>query len=289
MQVQVEKFLDHLSRRGLSPHTLKAYRSDLGQFASLQGVVDVRNAHASAIRAFLAQAMARGVSRRSLARKLSALKAFFKYLVACGELGSNPAETLRTPRFGRNLPAFLDLTRAKEMVEAPRGANCALSARDAALLELLYSSGMRVSELTGIDAGDIDGNAGMLRVCGKGSKERLVPVGSYAAAALGEYLRVRRACPGEMGLFVNRFGTRLSGRSIQRLVEKYAVRIGLGGKVSPHTLRHTFATHMLDNGCDLRVLQEMLGHSSLATTQIYTHVTTRRMQEVYRKTHPRAR
>jgi tyrosine recombinase XerC len=285
----IDSFLRHLERRGLSPNTIKAYRRDLEQFSQISGITNPREVTVVAIRAFLADLLSRGVSKRSLARKLSTLRAFFKYLVDSGELESSPADSLRTPRFDRRLPGFLDVTQAKQMVEAPAGESKKLSRRDTAVLELLYSSGMRVSELVSLDMDEIDLRSCVVRIIGKGSKERLVPVGSYARAALERYMRSRSAKPGEQALFVNRFGSRITTRSIRRIVSKYAARLGLAGKVSPHTMRHSFATHMLDAGCDLRTLQEMLGHSSLSTTQIYTHVTTRRMQEVYEKAHPRAK
>ncbi len=289
MERHVQNFLAHLQRRGLSPNTVKAYRKDLEQFTRLAGVGHPSEVTVIAIRAFLADLLSQGVSKRSLARKLSTLRAFFKYLVDSGKLAANPAASVRTPRFERRLPGFLDVAQAKQMVEAPAAVQKELSPRDSAVLELLYSSGMRVSELVSLDVDQVDCRSGIVRIMGKGSKERLVPVGSYARSALEEYVRVRRAKPGERALFVNRFGGRLTDRSVRRIVSKYAMGLGLAGKVSPHTLRHSFATHMLDAGCDLRTLQEMLGHSSLSTTQIYTHVTTRRMQEVYKKAHPRAK
>ncbi len=289
MERHVQNFLAHLQGRGLSPNTVKAYRKDLEQFTRLAGIGRPREVTVIAIRAFLADLLSQGVSKRSLARKLSTLRAFFKYLVDSGKLAANPAASVRTPRFERKLPGFLDVSQAKQMVEAPAAVQKELSPRDSAVLELLYSSGMRVSELVSLDVDQVDCRSGTVRIMGKGSKERLVPVGSYARSALEKYVRVRRAKPGERALFVNRFGGRLTDRSVRRIVSKYAMGLGLAGKVSPHTLRHSFATHMLDAGCDLRTLQEMLGHSSLSTTQIYTHVTTRRMQEVYKKAHPRAK
>jgi integrase/recombinase XerC len=233
--------------------------------------------------------MAAGVSKRSLARKLSTLRAFFKYLVDSGGIETNPASALRTPRFRQKLPSFLDLEQAKQIVEAPGAVRKSLSARDAAILELMYSSGMRVSELVSLNISQIDLNSGVVRIIGKGSKERLALIGSYARSAIESYLHTRNGKLKEDALFLNRFGTRITARSVRRIVRKYAMMLGLGGKVTPHTLRHSFATHMLDAGCDLRTLQEMLGHSSLSTTQVYTHVTTRRMQEVYRQAHPRAK
>lgn len=283
----IQSFLAHLQRRGLSTNTISAYRKDLRQFAATCTASHPREVAPIAIRSFLSQMRARGLSRRSLARKLSTLRAFFAYLVGSGRLQTSPASSLRTPRFRRNLPNFLDLDQAKQLMEAPT-AGKKLSARDSAILELIYSSGMRVAELVSLDRDGIDLRSGVVRIIGKGSKERLVPVGSCAQAALEKYLHVRTAAPGEHALFVNRFGTRLTDRSVRRLVAGYAAQLGLVGRVSPHTLRHTFATHMLDAGCDLRALQEMLGHSSLSTTQGYTHVTTRRMQEVYESAHPRA-
>jgi len=192
------------------------------------------------------------------------------------------------PRFRRKLPAFLDMNQAKRLVEVPAELQKPYMERDTAILELMYSSGLRVSELISLEVDELDLNTGVVRITGKGAKERLVPVGSYAKSAIELYRKKRKAASGEKALFVNRFGRRLTDRSVRRIVKTYAGLAGLTGKVSPHTLRHSFATHMLDAGCDLRTLQEMLGHSSLSTTQVYTHVTTRRMQEVYQKAHPRA-
>jgi integrase/recombinase XerC len=201
----IDSFLRHLDRRGLSPNTIKAYRRDLEQFSQISGITNPREVTVVAIRAFLADLLSRGVSKRSLARKLSTLRAFFKYLVDSGELESSPADSLRTPRFDRRLPGFLDVTQAKQMVEAPAGESKKLSRRDTAVLELLYSSGMRVSELVSLDMDEIDLRSCVVRIIGKGSKERLVPVGSYARAALERYMRSRSAKPGEQALFVNRF------------------------------------------------------------------------------------
>lgn len=289
MDRSIEQFISHLERRSLSPRTIRAYRRDLEQFAASSAIAHPREATTVAIRAFLAEMLSRGNSKRSLARRLSTLRAFFKFLVDGGEVEANPAEAIRTPRFRQKLPKFLDVEQARKMVEAPREQDRKNRVRDAAILELMYSSGMRVSELVSLDVDRVDLDSGTVRITGKGSKERLVPVGSYARAAIAGYLQRRRASQGERALFVNRFGRRLGGRSVRRIVKTYAALLGLAGKVSPHTLRHTFATHMLDAGCDLRTLQEMLGHSSLSTTQVYTHVTTRRMQEVYEKAHPRAK
>jgi tyrosine recombinase XerC len=285
----IHRFLEHLKRRNLSPNTIRAYSRDLQLFANYSKRSDPADVTTTAIRAYLAEQLAQGISKRSLARKLSTLRAFFKYLVDSGEIENNPAASLRTPRFRPKLPAFLDLQQTKQMVEVPGSSNNPMSARDTAILELMYSSGMRVSELVNLNVAQIDLASGVVRIIGKGSKERLALVGSYSRDAIEKYLPVRNAKNGESALFVNRFGSRITARSIRRIVRKYAMQLGLTGKVTPHTLRHSFATHMLDAGCDLRTLQEMLGHSSLSTTQVYTHVTTRRMQEVYQRAHPRAK
>jgi tyrosine recombinase XerC len=285
----VEKFISHLLGRHLSPNTIKAYRKDLGQFVDSAGVSHPREVTMLTVRSFLAEVLGSGASRRSLARKLSSVRMFLKYLADRGEIDGNPAASIRTPRFRRKLPNFLDQEQAKRFVEQPAQERGKLSLRDSAILELMYSSGMRVSELVSLDTDEIDMKSGVVRITGKGSKERLVPVGSYAREAVRKYLEKRKSRPGERALFINRFGARLTDRSVRRIVARCAAKLGLAGRVSPHTLRHTFATHMLDAGCDLRTLQEMLGHSSLSTTQIYTHVTTKRMQQVYEKAHPRAR
>jgi len=247
-----------------------------------------------AIRAFLSH-IYRGSKKSSLARKLAAQRSFFRYLVNEGILKHSPAEFVATPKLEKSLPAFLPVDEVFSLVETPDPSSV-WGARDRAILETLYSCGIRVSELVGLSDGDIDFHLGILRVYGKGGKERVVPVGSKAVEALQAYLPRRDEVLAQrkrMGprapIFINPRGTRLTARSIARILLKHILRSGFLRKVSPHGLRHTFATHLLDAGADLRFIQELLGHVSLSTTQRYTHVSVDKLMEVYDKAHPRAK
>jgi integrase/recombinase XerC len=231
-------------------------------------------------------------ARTTIARRLAALRSFFRYTTREGITPTNPAKALRTPRVGRKLPHFLTAEQTVSLLEAPP-ANTPSGLRDRAMLETLYSAGLRVSELVGLNLSHWDRAANILRVYGKGKKERIAPIGSHAAKALDRWLEVRilgkKATPRDKdALFTNKFGTRLTTRSVARMLEKYIAETGLDKITSPHTLRHSFATHLLDGGADLRSVQELLGHRSLTTTQIYTHVSTRRMRETYEQSHPHA-
>ncbi len=286
-------FLEFLSyERGRSAETLRSYRADLEDFLAfvrdneLEDPQEITHLH---IRLYLGTLAKRGLKKSSICRKLSALRAFFKWLKREGILRANPAKVITTPKYSRSLPRFLTEEEAFRLVEAPQG-EAPLEIRDRAILELLYSSGLRVGELVGLRLGDVDLREGLVRVKGKGGKERLVPMGRTAREALREYLRVREALrPQGEALFLNRWGKPLSARWIQRRIKDYALKGGILKPVSPHLLRHTFATHLLDRGADLRAIQELLGHSRLSTTQRYTHVTTTRLMEVYRHAHPRAK
>ncbi len=289
------QFLDHLRHeRGVSPHTLRGYSRDLIQLLEHLGTdeerLEPRAIDGLKIRGFLAHLRDRGASRATIARKLAAVRSFFKFLIRCGMLEASPAADVRAPKQERRLPHFLDPGEVERLIQAP-GADDPFPLRDRAMLETLYSTGLRVSELVGLDIEHLSLDEGLIRAFGKGRKERLVPVGSHALAALRDYLQAER--PGVAvdecrALFVNRDGTRLSERSVRRTLDRYIARTGISPHTSPHTLRHTFATHMLDRGADLRSVQELLGHESLATTQIYTHVTTERLREAYARAHPRA-
>lgn len=289
------QFLEHLEHeRGVSPHTLRGYARDLldfAQFLGPTGELDPKGLDPLAIRGFLAHLREHGSSKATVARKLAAIRSFFKYLIRLKVLDASPAEGIRTPKQEKRLPRFLDEREIGKLLDAPSEED-AFPRRDKALLETLYSTGLRVSELVGLDIADIDLRSGTIRARGKGRKERLVPVGSVALAALETYLAAERGrlTAGEPmeACFLNRDGTRLSARSVRRVVNRYIARTGLPARTSPHTLRHTFATHLLDRGADLRAVQELLGHESLATTQIYTHLTTERLRESYFRAHPRA-
>ena len=282
-----------------SPETLRAYASDLGEFAAfLEREVggargkDPRKVDRLVIREFLGVLHRRQVKRSTVARKLAALRSWFRYLKRQGKIATNPAQGVSTPKQERRLPRQLSVDEMDHLLEMPDD-SAPLGARDRAILELLYATGVRVSELTALDFEDLDLSEGMMRVRGKGRKERMVPVGSKAVQAVRKYLRRRselepRPGRGEDALFLNFRGTRLNVRSVRRLLNQALEAAAIARKVSPHTLRHSFATHLLDAGADLRSIQELLGHASLSTTQKYTHVSTERLLKAYGKAHPRA-
>lgn len=299
----IDAFVAHLQAvRSASPHTTKAYSEDLGQFAEFartQGVVNVSEVETAHLRAFLAYLTdTHGMARTSIARKAASLRAFFKYLVRREILARSPAQNLATPRRQASLPRFLTEDAVGALLTAP-DASRPDGLRDRAILEVLYASGMRASELVALDQADVrftpedEGTARIRR--GKGGKERMALLGSASVTAIRRYQEAGRPAllnqaerPTD-ALFLNRWGGRLSDRGVRRLFDKYCDVVATAHKVTPHTLRHSFATHLLDNGADLRVVQELLGHADLSTTQVYTHVTTSRMKDVYDKAHPRSR
>lgn len=285
MKEHVGSFLRYLEvQKGVSPHTLRAYRADLERFFDrAPGEPEMED-----IRGFVAGELRRGRKKSTASRRLAALRAFCKYLHREGLIEKNPARLVGSPKLPRHLPRVLSVDEVFCLVEEPGGDGLP-EARDRAILELLYSSGLRVSELASLDTGDVDLKEGLVQVRGKGNKERLVPVGGKAVEALEAYL-ARRPSPRDekRALFLNRSGTRLSDRSVRRIVVKYARQGALPDGVSPHTLRHSFATHLLESGADLRVIQEMLGHASLSTTQQYTHLDAAHLMEVYDRSHPLA-
>jgi integrase/recombinase XerC len=287
---QAEAFLTHLAtERGASPHTTRSYRADLvdcSGFLGRRGLGPLEAADPKVLRAYLADLHARGLARTSVARRLAALRSYFRFLLRRGHVSANPAREVRTPKLPKRLPTYLPVDESAALLRAPGGERPA-DPRDLAILELLYASGIRVGELTALDVGDLDLVSQTVRVLGKGRKERAVPIGGPAVAALRSYLASRQQTAGPV--FVNRRGGRLTARSVHRLVGAQARRAGLARRVTPHTLRHTFATHLLDAGADLRFIQELLGHARLGTTQKYTHVTTDRLMRVYDAAHPRAR
>ena len=291
---QLKQFLVYLEgARDASPHTLRNYGADLREFFSFLNGKSLDQVDTLVIRSFLAHLKSRNHSKATLSRKLSSLRSFFKYLARENHLRSNPVLGISTPKREKKLPQFLDLSEVTHLLEAPTGTTWE-GKRDRSILETLYSSGIRVSELVGLNRGDADLLSSLLKIRGKGKKERIVPVGEKAIQALRDYLEslpasLRKKSEGqETPVFLNRSGSRLTDRSVRRLIVKYARRVSLKEGISPHTLRHTFATHLLDRGADLRSVQELLGHANLSTTQIYTHVTTRRLQEAYSQAHPRA-
>jgi integrase/recombinase XerC len=245
------------------------------------------------VREFLAYLYGQNYTKSTTARKLATLRSFYKFLIRRGKVSVNPLSTIRTPKQDKRLPRCLDLEQVQKLLDAPGDADL-LAARDKAMLEILYSSGIRVSELVELEMADMDLQEGVLRVRGKGRKDRLTPIGSQAIKAVQRYFELRAVEPKCQGtssaarVFLNKHGETLSTRSVRRKLDKYLTAAGLDPGISPHTLRHSFATHLLNNGADLRSVQELLGHQSLSTTQIYTHLSTNRMKEVYDSAHPRA-
>lgn len=281
------------AERHASPHTVAAYAADLAHYAEfLQGRGgDWRIVDRATLRAYLASLLAGGLSRRTCARKLSALRSFYKAMRRDGYVEIDPMPGIASPKGARHLPAFLSAEQAQVLLEAGARVEEPRELRDRALLELLYAAGLRVSELVALDLGQIDPQLGEAHVVGKGHKERVVVVGEVALHALRAYLERGRPAlarkPGERALLLNRFGGRLSDRSARTIVDEWRARAGLPEHISPHTLRHSFATHLLDGGADLRVVQELLGHASLNTTQVYTHVTQAESRRAYDRAHPR--
>ncbi len=290
MQGEIDAFLRHLEReRNVSPHTLRAYRQDLEQFEShtrsaLGHAPRAEQIDHLVVRSFLAGLHARGLSKVSAARKLASLRTFFRFLCREGRLARNPARALLSPRVTRRIPTHLAVEDVTQLIELEPRTNAEVRLR--AILELLYGAGLRCGELVGLDRDDIDRGARLLRVRGKGDKERIVPFGSRAAEALDAYLALRT--DGEAALFVSRGGGRLSDRSVRAQLARRLRQTALALRVTPHTLRHAFATHLLERGADLRAIQELLGHVSLSTTQRYTQVNARHLLNVYSKAHPRA-
>lgn len=293
MKKEIDEFCRYLSvERNVSGHTLDAYRSDLEKFREfvakeLGPSFELEAVSHLLIRRYLAR-LTIDHAKSTLGRKLAAIRSFFKYLMREGKVRKNPAELVSTPKKEKKVPYHLDIDEVTSLVTAPAGPDL-LDLRDRAILEALYSSGLRVSELTGLNVGGVDLDQGLVRVLGKGGKERVVPLGSHARAAIGTYLAARKNPPYDAALLINARGGRLTSRSVGRIVDKYILHIAAMKKISPHTLRHTFATHLLEGGADLRSIQELLGHASLSTTQKYTHVSIDRLMEVYDKAHPKAR
>ena len=296
----MEKFLRHLQlEKGASEHTLRAYRTDLELFLAHWRGMEPASVELSDIRAYVAFLMGKGLKKSSVGRALSTLRSFFRFLNREGYLDANPARLVRSPKLEKRLPRFLTVEEAFGLMEAPektggQGKNFG-PARDRAVLELLYSSGLRVGEMAALDLDDLDLGEGMVKVKGKRKKERLVPVGSKAVSALRRYIAERFAVARALkekrqiqALFINRAGGRLTERSLRRSVVACARRALPGKKATPHTLRHTFASHLLQAGADLRVIQELLGHASLSTTQKYTHLDIAHLIDVYDKAHPLA-
>jgi integrase/recombinase XerC len=294
MHPAVVRFLSHLrDERKVSPHTLRCYGDDLAQFCRyleqhVGGPIDPSAADAKRLRAYAAWMSGQGFAPSTVARRLASLRSFYRYQRRQGEVATDPASGLRNPKQPKRLPHLLraeDVAKLLEAIPADEPA----AVRDRAMLETLYGGGLRVSELVGLDLDDLNLEEELVRVRGKGRRERLSPVGPEATAWLRRWLPLRRPSrAGEAAVFLNRFGTRLTTRSVGRLLRARLTGLDLDPKASPHTLRHSFATHLLDRGADLRSVQELLGHRRLTTTQIYTHVTRERLLDAYHDAHPRA-
>jgi integrase/recombinase XerC len=323
--IVVQEFLNYLKfEKRFSEHTAKCYGADLEQFSQfLIGHSDngshidnhislgdhgsatavatqtslkldqlLLSADINSVRAYLALLNERQYSKATIARKLATLRSFYKFLVKRNQISSNPVMAVRTPKQDKRLPRFLEYEQVKRLLETPPMDNW-LGARDRAIMETLYSTGVRVSELVALNMDDIDFLGEVVHIRGKGKKERIVPIGTSALQVIQHYMEFRNkrahSNPNfdSKVLFVNKHGRRLSTRSVRRKMDKYLKMAGLDNSISPHTLRHSFATHMLNNGADLRSVQELLGHQSLSTTQVYTHLTTKKLKEVYDKAHPR--
>jgi integrase/recombinase XerD len=291
----IDTFLDHLAvERGLAVNTRSAYRTDLAQFSEFlrrRGIQHLNGAHREHITEYLLHRRKGGLSARSLARHLAAIRMFCRFLAREKLLAIDVTQTIDSPKLWRTLPHTLDYAEVERLLSAPN-TRTKLGMRDRAMLEFMYATGLRVSEVANIKLGDINFDAGFLRSVGKGNKERIVPIGKQAVEWIQRYLHEARdsfARAGSLGeVFLSTRGKPLSRKTIWVLIKKYARRAGITKSITPHTLRHSFASHLLENGGDLRVIQEMLGHADISTTQIYTHVDQRRLKETHYRFHPRS-
>jgi len=295
MESLIQEFIDYLGHeKGLATNTLESYSRDLKQyygFLSGDSTASLENASQSTIVAYLMHLRKQGKATATIARRLAALKAFYQFLVKENYVATDPTGDLSSPKLERKLPKVLTVSEVERLLNQPDLSTPA-GKRDKAMLELLYATGIRVSELVNLNLLDVDLKEGFVRCTGKGSKERVVPMGEIAISALKTYLESARpklvTDPKEKALFVNHHGKRLTRQGFWKIVKKYAAQAQIRKEITPHTLRHSFATHLLENGADIRAVQEMLGHADISTTQIYTHVTKDRLKDVYAKSHPRA-
>jgi len=286
----IEKFINYLRvEKGSSPHTVKNYSLDLEAFAVFLGDKDITSVDHLFLRRFLAEMRSKNYAKRTIARKLASLRTFFKFLYREGHIKTNPITAISTPKLDKRLPVVLDEGKVARLIEAPPDDDN-MGLRDRAILETLYSTGIRVSELVGLDINNVDHISGVIKVLGKGRKERISPIGDKASAAIRKYeeSKSEKKVRDKNAVFLNKSGRRLTDRSIRRIIDKHIKAASIIEHISPHSLRHSFATHLLDRGADLRSVQELLGHMNLSTTQIYTHVTMERLREAYDKAHPRA-
>lgn len=289
MEKYIEKFMRYLEiEKNYSAHTILNYRLDLEDFKKFIAGTDLEKVDYLALRKYLAALKEKNLGSRSVNRRLSALRSFFRFLVRDGYLKTNPILILSSPKLEKHLPSFMTEEEVAKLIESAfaRDEKDEQGLRDRAILETFYSTGLRISELVGINLQDIDFISGIIKVMGKGRKERIVPVGEAAISTIRKYLDKRKKQ--EDALFLNKNGKRIGARGVRDIVEKYILRAGIKGRVSAHTFRHSFATHLLNRGADLRTVQELLGHANLSTTQIYTHLTTEKLKSVYDKAHPHA-
>ena len=302
MKEDIEKFLTYLSvEKGFSENTLAAYRNDLVQMSGFVQENAGRRHFSPSWANFTRQMMLsyqlqlkeRNYANTTLARKVAAAKSFFKFMVAEGHLKDNPTENVSSPNVGRLLPKPISIAQVRKLLEQPTKLSTPEAKRDSAMLSLLYASGMRVSELISLNVGDVDTKEDFVRCFGKGSKERMIPIARKASVTVQEYHEEARPKlahgKGEKALFLNRRGERLTRQGFWQILKGYAKAAGLSSEITPHTLRHSFATHMLSGGADLRSVQELLGHANISTTQVYTHLTSEHVRRTYEKTHPRAK
>src|SRR3989339_165109 len=284
----IENYIKFLKiQKNISNNTELAYRRDIKQFYNflLNKKINVKDVDKYILRDYFVNILNLSKKKTTIIRKIVALRGFYKFLVKCKILKTSPMDLISAPKKESHLPDFLSIEETKLLLSAPDASNL-LGLRDKAILELFYSSGIRISELTGLDRENVDFFSGIVKVMGKGSKQRLVPVGDTALDAIRKYIKMRK--DSFSALFIDYRLKRLSARWIQKMIHNYLKKIGILKKITPHSLRHTFATHLLDAGCDIRSVQEMLGHKNIVTTQIYTHITATKMKKVYDKVHPRA-
>jgi integrase/recombinase XerC len=289
MNEYINTFIRHLEiEKGVSVHTVRAYRKDLAEFSAYTQTDPIKM-DVLDVRGFIVDQINKGLSKITISRRLSSVRSFFRFLHREGYVLTNPAKLVSNPKVPHLLPKFLSVDDTFSLIEKPEGIGF-MPARDRAILELLYSSGLRVSELAGLNMEDLNAKDGLVKARGKGKKERILPIGAKAIDAIKSYLIERILTKTkEEAVFLNRTGTRLTDRGIRRIVVKYAKASNIRGQIGPHTLRHSFASHMLQNGADLRVIQELLGHASLSTTQKYTHLDITHLMDVYDKAHPLAK
>jgi integrase/recombinase XerC len=289
MNEYMNNFIRYLEiEKGGSAHTIRAYRKDLEEFSAYTKT-EPEKMDMLDVRGFIVDQINKGLSKITISRRLSTIRSFFKFLHREGYIQSNPAKLVSNPKVPKLLPKFLSVDDTFSLIEKPEGIGF-MPARDRAILELLYSSGLRVSELVGLNIEDINTKEGLVKAKGKGKKERIVPIGMKALDAIKSYLVERMLMKTrEEAVFLNRLGTRLTDRGARRIVVKYARASAIAGQIGPHTLRHSFASHMLQGGADLRVIQELLGHASLSTTQKYTHLDITHLMDIYDKAHPLAK